>query len=104
MYLETMEDILQNTKTVILGNKDSNVLPYLPFNELKKGIQIMNEGKILSLAITLAIVVFILFSTSVFTVQENQQVLVMRFGNPKDQIAEPGLHFKLAFLDQTRVF
>ncbi len=36
MYLETMEDILQNTKTVILGNKDSNVLPYLPLNELKK--------------------------------------------------------------------
>lgn len=36
MYLETMEDILKNTKTVILGNKDSNVLPYLPLNELKK--------------------------------------------------------------------
>jgi membrane protease subunit HflK len=36
MYLEAMEDILQNTKTVILGNKDSNVLPYLPLNELKK--------------------------------------------------------------------
>lgn len=63
----------------------------------------MNEGKLVSLAIT-AIVVFIFFSTSVFTVQENQQVLVMRFGNPKDQIAEPGLHFKLSFLDQTRVF
>jgi membrane protease subunit HflC len=28
----------------------------------------------------------------------------MRFGNPKDQIAEPGLHFKLSVLDQTRVF
>ncbi|OFW87489.1 MAG: HflK protein [Alphaproteobacteria bacterium RIFCSPHIGHO2_12_FULL_45_9] len=36
MYLEAMEGILQNTKTVILGNKDSNVLPYLPLNELKK--------------------------------------------------------------------
>lgn len=36
MYLETMEGILKNTKTVILGNKDSNVLPYLPLNELKK--------------------------------------------------------------------
>lgn len=63
----------------------------------------MNEGKLVSLAIT-AIVVFIFFSTSVFTVQENQQVLVMRFGNPKDQIADPGLHFKLSILDQTRVF
>lgn len=39
MYLETMEDILKNTKTVILGNKDSNVLPYLPLNELKKEVK-----------------------------------------------------------------
>ena len=36
MYLETMEDVLMNTKTVILDNKGSNVLPYLPLNELKK--------------------------------------------------------------------
>jgi membrane protease subunit HflK len=37
MYLETMEEILQNTKTVILGsNGAGNVLPYLPLNELKK--------------------------------------------------------------------
>jgi membrane protease subunit HflC len=63
----------------------------------------MNEAKILPLLIT-GIVLLILVSTSVFTVQENQQILVMRFGNPKDQIADPGLHFKLSFLDQTRVF
>ena len=63
----------------------------------------MNEGKLVTTAIA-AIIVFVLFSSSVFTVQENQQVLVMRFGNPKDQIVDPGLHFKLSVLDQTRVF
>jgi len=63
----------------------------------------MNEGKILTFAIS-ALVAFVLVTSSIFTVQENQQVLVMRFGNPKDQIAEPGLHFKLSILDQTRVF
>jgi membrane protease subunit HflC len=63
----------------------------------------MNEGKLIKIAFVL-ILGFILVSSSVFTVQENQQVLVMRFGNPKDQIAEPGLHFKLSILDQTRVF
>lgn len=37
MYLETMEGIVKNAKTVVLGSKDgSNVLPYLPLNELKK--------------------------------------------------------------------
>lgn len=63
----------------------------------------MNEGKLIKIALVL-VLGFIVVSSSVFTVQENQQVLVMRFGNPKDQIAEPGLHFKLSILDQTRVF
>jgi len=36
MYLETMEEVIKNTKTFIMGNKDSNVLPYLPLNDLKK--------------------------------------------------------------------
>jgi len=63
----------------------------------------MNEAKLIPYAIA-AIVAFVLVTSSIFTVQENQQVLVMRFGNPKDQIAEPGLHFKLSILDQTRVF
>ena len=63
----------------------------------------MNEGKILTFAIA-GLVALVLVTTSVFTVQENQQVLVTRFGNPKDQIANPGLHFKLSFLDQAMVF
>ncbi len=63
----------------------------------------MNEGKILTFAIA-GLVALVLVTTSVFTVQENQQVLVTRFGNPKDQIADPGLHFKLSVLDQAMVF
>lgn len=63
----------------------------------------MNEGKLVIVAV-IALIGFVLFSSSVFTVQENQQVLVMRFGNPKDLIVNPGLHFKLSILDQTRVF
>lgn len=63
----------------------------------------MNEGKILTFAIG-TLVTFVLLTSSIFTVQENEQVLVMRFGNPKDQIANPGLHFKLSVLDQTRAF
>jgi membrane protease subunit HflK len=37
MYLETIEQILQNSKVVVLGSKDgSNVLPYLPLTDLKR--------------------------------------------------------------------
>lgn len=47
---------------------------------------------------------FILLSTSVFTVSETEQVLVLRFGNPQETIKEPGIHFKLSLLDQLRIY
>lgn len=36
MYLEAMEEIVKSTKTIVMGDKSNNVLPYLPLNELKK--------------------------------------------------------------------
>lgn len=63
----------------------------------------MNEGKLIIFAIAL-VVGFILINTSIFTVKENEQVLVVQFGKPKAQILEPGLHFKLSFLDQAQTF
>jgi len=36
---------------------------------------------------------------SVFTVQQTEQVLVVRLGEPKPPITEPGLHFKAPFVD-----
>ncbi len=42
--------------------------------------------------------------TSVFIVNETQQVMVVRFGNPVAQIKKPGLHFKASIFDDARVF
>ncbi|PZP54575.1 MAG: protease modulator HflC [Micavibrio aeruginosavorus] len=42
--------------------------------------------------------------TSVFVVNETQQIMVVRFGNPVAQIKNPGLHFKFSFIDNTRIF
>ena len=37
MYLETMEQVLQNSKVILLDNsKSSGVLPYLPLNDLQR--------------------------------------------------------------------
>jgi hypothetical protein len=37
MYLETIEAILQNAKTIVLDDKGTqNALPYLPINELSR--------------------------------------------------------------------
>ncbi len=37
----------------------------------------------------------IIFFTTVFTVDERQQVVILQFGDPVRTITEPGLHFKL---------
>ena len=37
----------------------------------------------------------IVFFTTVFTVDERQQVVILQFGDPVRTITEPGLHFKL---------
>jgi modulator of FtsH protease HflC len=57
----------------------------------------------LFLAVSTALVLFLLL-TSIFVVNETQQVMVIRFGNPVAQIREPGLHFKLPVIDNARVF
>lgn len=61
-----------------------------------------DSSKVILLALT-ALIVFIAM-TSVFIVNETQQVMVVRFGNPVAQIKKPGLHFKASVFDDARVF
>lgn len=57
------------------------------------------NGKLLGLTITLVAVAFLALA-SVFTVNERQLALVVQFGNPKRIITEPGLQWKLPFIEQ----
>lgn len=41
---------------------------------------------------------------SLFTVDPTEQALVLRFGEPKQVITKPGLHFKVPFVDNVRYF
>ncbi len=45
----------------------------------------------------LAVLGFLAFS-SLFTVHQTQQAIVLQFGDPRKVITEPGLHFKLPFV------
>src|SRR5690349_11885946 len=45
--------------------------------------------------VVIAVVGLLLLSSSLFTVQQTQQALVLRLGNPKRVITEPGLQVKL---------
>ncbi len=56
------------------------------------------KGKIIGISgVALVILAIIGFST-MFTVNQIQQVLVLQFGDPKQMINEPGLKFKLPFV------
>jgi membrane protease subunit HflC len=48
-------------------------------------------------AIVLAVLVVVAMS-SLFTVDQKQQALVLQFGEPRNVISEPGLHVKLPFI------
>lgn len=43
-------------------------------------------------------------SMSVFTVDQRAQAIVLRFGQPKGEIRNPGLHFKLPFVEHVVYF
>jgi modulator of FtsH protease HflC len=47
----------------------------------------------------LVLLLLIVGYSSVFTVQQTEQALVVRLGAPVDVVTEPGLHFKAPFID-----
>jgi membrane protease subunit HflC len=51
------------------------------------------------ITLILLFVVVIVGYSSIFTVQQTQQALVVRLGRPVDVISEPGLNFKAPFID-----
>ncbi len=46
----------------------------------------------------------IVASSALFTVQMTEQVIVVQFGEPKRVINEPGLHFKVPFIQEVRSY
>ena len=48
---------------------------------------------------TLVIVGLIIAYASIFTVYQTRQALVVRLGEPIRQVTQPGLHFKVPFID-----
>jgi membrane protease subunit HflC len=50
------------------------------------------------IGLIVAVVIGVLGSASVFTVQQTQQALVLQFGDPRAVVTEPGLHFKTPFV------
>ena len=58
-----------------------------------------------NLIIGLAILfIGILFNSSTFVIREDEQALVLQFGDPRKEVKEAGLHFKIPFIQDTVYF
>ena len=63
----------------------------------------MKRSSVIQLGLLFGMV--ILFSQSAYTVIEVAQVIITQFGEPVgDPVVEPGLHFKIPFIQRTNVF
>jgi len=61
-------------------------------------------NKILSIAV-IAIIFFLVIGRPFYTVDETEQVIITQFGRPiGTAITDPGLHFKLPFIQKTSYF
>ncbi len=61
------------------------------------------NSKSTALIVIIGLIIFGLGS-SLFIVKETEQVLVLQFGDPRQQITEPGLHFKIPVIQNLKSF
>ncbi len=60
--------------------------------------------KLLSIGSIAILAIFIVLSSSMFVVSQTEQALILQFGKPERVIKEPGLKFKLPFIQNVEYF
>ncbi len=63
----------------------------------------MGRGKLIAIGIGL-LVVLILVLSATFKVRQSEQALLLQFGDPRAVISEPGLYFKIPFVQNVEFF
>ena len=110
IFIETMEKVLGDTEKVIIDDKAGpGVVPFLPLSEFTKKPLHASGGPAMSrTALTFSLVVLGLAALvaylTLFTVSQTQQALVLEFGKPKRVITEPGLQYKIPFIQNVEFF
>ncbi|HLI12714.1 MAG TPA: protease modulator HflC [Alphaproteobacteria bacterium] len=63
----------------------------------------MNRSTMLGVGIAILILI-IIASSAIFTVQQAEQALVLQFGDPREVVDQPGLHFKIPLIQTVTYF
>ena len=61
------------------------------------------KKSLIATAVVIA-VILIVGSSSLYTIQETEQGIVLQFGDPKQVVTDPGLHFKLPFVQNVVIY
>ncbi len=120
LYLDAMEQVLENTDKILLDKSAGGVVPYLPLAaaRIRQGAaaarrecwrELCRECRPMSriLAVVagiLALVVVIVAYNSFFIVSQTDQALVLEFGQPVTVIREPGLKAKVPFVQNVVIY
>ena len=111
MYLETMQDILTHSPSLVVDDKLKGLVPFLPLNlpesaprtaaggapstaaspdhpRRHRGSTAMSRVAIAGIAVL--VVLFVLVEATLFTVDQTEQVLITQFGQPVRVIAQAG--------------
>ena len=54
--------------------------------------------------IIIVVLGFIVFSASTFVLDPTKQAVIIQLGNPIRVVTDPGLHFKIPFIQEARIF
>ena len=57
-----------------------------------------------SVAVLACLLVVVMVGASVYTVDQRQRAIVFQFGEVKDVVEDPGLHFKVPLIQNVRFF
>ena len=106
LYLESVDEVLKKATKVIIdtsGKGVTGIVPYMPLAEKEKpdssqGAAEMSAKRRLALAAGAFFLLWLL-STTLYTVSEVQQALIVRLGAPVGVVEKPGLKFKLPMVD-----
>jgi len=68
----------------------------------EKQINAVKKGSKVAVIVIAIVVIAILGGMSAYTINEQEQAVVTTFGIPK-QVSEPGLHFKIPFIQKVQM-
>ncbi len=103
IYLETLEEVLPRLDEIyVMDDKSGGLLPLLPLRKSsgRRG-QIMKAPIIFVLIIVAVIFVGM---DGLYVVNEAEQAILTQFGKPVGGVADPGLHFKIPFVQKVSRF